>query len=51
MDRAALSYDVVVAGGGTAGLAAAVATAGAGARTSSPAKRSGGRPPGTPGRA
>jgi hypothetical protein len=33
MDREAVSYDVVVVGGGAAGLAAAVAAAGAGART------------------
>jgi FAD-dependent oxidoreductase family protein len=33
VDRAVLSYDVVVVGGGAAGLAAAVAAAGAGART------------------
>jgi hypothetical protein len=33
MDRDVVSYDVVVVGGGAAGLAAAVAAAGAGART------------------
>jgi FAD dependent oxidoreductase len=33
MDREALSYDVVVVGGGTAGLAAAMGAAGGGART------------------
>src|SRR5262245_21429365 len=33
MDRGAVNYDVVVAGGGAAGLAAAVTAAGRGART------------------
>ena len=33
MDQRSLSYDVVVVGGGAAGLAAAVASAQAGART------------------